>query len=250
LLCLREIIHPRKISLIGVIIQEEEYGRTTVSTPSSIVLTPREILKLQLPIFTFTNHNNHTASGNEGTSPRTINITGEEVLGWFVSRLNGQTNPPSPIPSSENMSASSSARPALTKRTSTRGINEKPAAAVRRPLEPEKMAEKINSLLLNDVITIENSIRVKEALKTANKAWLFQFLKMDGLQNLISMLLKFQSMDDKEPNELRIQYELLLCVKSAMNSQSGLDLMIGQPELVASLALNIDSEDSAICTQV
>jgi len=98
-------------------------------------------------------------------------------------------------------------------------------------------------------ISLENSIRVKEALKTATKAWLFQFLKMDGLQNLITMLLKFQGMEDKEPNELRIQYELLLCVKSAMNSQTGLDLMIGQPDLVASLALNIDSEDSAICTQ-
>jgi hypothetical protein len=148
------------------------------------------------------------------------------------------------------MSSSSTARPSLTKRTSTRGINDKPSSSLRRPQEPEKMAEKINSLLLSDVITLENSIRVKEALKTATKAWLFQFLKMDGLHNLISMLLKFQSMDDKEPNELRIQYELLLCVKSAMNSQSGLDLMIGQPELVASLALNIDSEDSAICTQV
>ena len=64
------------------------------------------------------------------------------------------------------------------------------------------------------------------------------------------MLLKFQGMEEKEPNELRIQYELLLCVKAAMNSQHGLDLMIAQPDLVASLALNIDSEDSAICTQV
>ena len=153
------------------------------------------------------------------------------------------------------MSSSSTTRPSLTKRTSTRAINDKPttpssATPVRRTQEPEKMAEKINSLLLNETITLENSIRVKEALKTATKAWLFQFLKMDGLHNLLSMLLRFQSMDDKEPNELRIQYELLLCVKSAMNSQNGLDLMIGQPELVASLALNIDSEDSAICTQV
>lgn len=151
-------------------------------------------------------------------------------------------------------STSSTTRPSLTKRTSTRAINDKPSSTatppVRRTQEPEKMAEKINSLLLNEMITLENSIRVKEALKTATKAWLFQFLKMDGLHNLLSMLLRFQSMDDKEPNELRIQYELLLCVKSAMNSQNGLDLMIGQPELVASLALNIDSEDSAICTQV
>lgn len=150
------------------------------------------------------------------------------------------------------MSAPPASRPSLQKRTSTRAISGKnePSTPSRRPPEPEKIAEKINSLLLCDIITLENAIRVKEALKTATKAWLFQFLKMDGLHNLLSMLLKFQSMDDKEPNELRIQYELLLCVKSAMNSQNGLDLMIAQPELVASLALNIDSEDSAICTQV
>lgn len=144
------------------------------------------------------------------------------------------------------MSSSTSSRPSLTKRTSTRAIDKKPEPKK----EPEKVAEKINALLMAETITLENSIRVKEALKTATKAWLFQFLKMDGLQNLVSMLLRFQGMEDKEPNELRIQYELLLCVKSAMNSQTGLDLMIGQPDLVASLALNIDSEDSAICTQV
>lgn len=137
-------------------------------------------------------------------------------------------------------------RPSLTKRPSTRTVDKK----IEIKKESEKVAEKINALLLNDLITLENSIRVKEALKGATKAWLFQFLKMEGLQNLVSMLLKFQGMDEKEPNELRIQYELLLCVKSAMNSQTGLDLMIGQPDLVASLALNIDSEDSAICTQV
>jgi hypothetical protein len=142
--------------------------------------------------------------------------------------------------------SSSAARPSLQKRSSTRGVL---AAKPEMKKEPEKIAEKINGLLLNETITLDNAIRVKEALKTATKAWLFQFLKMDGLQNLISLLLKFQSIDDKEPNELRIQYELLLCIKSAMNSQTGLDLMISQPELVASLALNIDSEDSAICTQ-
>lgn len=144
------------------------------------------------------------------------------------------------------MSNNAPSRPSLTKRPSTRTIDKKPEIKK----EPEKVAEKINALLLNDIITLENAIRVKEALKTATKAWLFQFLKMEGLQNLVTMLLKFQGMEDKEPNELRIQYELLLCVKSAMNSQTGLDLMIGQPDLVASLALNIDSEDSAICTQV
>ena len=143
---------------------------------------------------------------------------------------------------------SNAPRPSLTKRPSTRVIDKKINSEVKK--ESEKVAEKINGLLLNEIISLENSIRVKEALKTATKAWLFQFLKMDGLQNLVNMLLKFQGMEDKEPNELRIQYELLLCVKSAMNSQTGLDLMIGQPDLVASLALNIDSEDSAICTQV
>jgi hypothetical protein len=146
-----------------------------------------------------------------------------------------------------SMQPPSSSRPALQKRSSTRGVLPSTKPEIKK--EPEKIAEKINSLLLNETITLENAIRVKEALKSATKAWLFQFLKMDGLHNLISMLLKFQSIDDKEPNELRIQYELLLCVKSAMNSQTGLDLMISQPELVASLALNIDSEDSAICTQ-
>jgi hypothetical protein len=46
-----------------------------------------------------------------------------------------------------------------------------------------------------------------------------------------------------------VQFELLLSIKSAMNSQVGLDIMIRETDLVSSLALNIDSFDSAVCTQ-
>eukprot|EP00602_Paraphysomonas_sp_CaronLab_P002468 CAMPEP_0185037280 /NCGR_PEP_ID=MMETSP1103-20130426/31445_1 /TAXON_ID=36769 /ORGANISM="Paraphysomonas bandaiensis, Strain Caron Lab Isolate" /LENGTH=549 /DNA_ID=CAMNT_0027575185 /DNA_START=91 /DNA_END=1737 /DNA_ORIENTATION=+ len=137
----------------------------------------------------------------------------------------------------------STARPTLTRRSSTRDRR------IDTKKENDKTPDKINGLLLADSISLEHTMRVKDTIKVASKAWLHHFLKMDGLQNLVSMLVKFQSMDDKEPNELRIQYELLLSVKAAMNSQAGLDMMIDQPDLVASLALNIDSEDSAICTQ-
>lgn len=116
--------------------------------------------------------------------------------------------------------------------------------------DADKTPDKINAILLADSITAEQAIKIKESIKVASKSWLLQFLKTDGLQNLAAMLLKYQGLEEKEPIELRIQYELLLSIKAAMNSQSGLDMMIDQPDLIASLALNIDSEDSAICTQV
>jgi hypothetical protein len=116
--------------------------------------------------------------------------------------------------------------------------------------DADKTPDKINAILLADSITGEQAIKIKETIKVASKSWLLQFLKTDGLQNLAAMLLKYQALEEKEPIELRIQYELLLSIKAAMNSQSGLDMMIDQPDLIASLALNIDSEDSAICTQV
>ena len=143
----------------------------------------------------------------------------------------------------------SSARPPTQRKSSNAPASGKPKAAGEKK-DSDKSPDKINAVLMADSITAEQAIKIKEAIKVASKPWLLQFLKTNGLQNLAAMLMKYQGLEDKEPIELRIQYELLLSIKAAMNSQTGLDMMINEPDLIASLALNIDSEDSAICTQV
>ena len=146
----------------------------------------------------------------------------------------------------------SSARPPGPRKSGTAPANSAPPKpkATGEKKDPDKSPEKINAMLMADSITAEQAIKIKEAIKVASKAWLMHFLKSDGLHNLTAMLLKYQGLEDKEPIELRVQYELLLSIKAAMNNQNGLDMMIDEPDLIASLALNIDSEDSAICTQV
>lgn len=115
-----------------------------------------------------------------------------------------------------------------------------------QPLSPEAVV----LMLEDDTLSLESAIKCKTAIQQASKSWLIAFLEAGGLHNLASQLVKLQGLSDKEPEELQIQYELLLGMKAAMNDQAGLDVMVDQPDLMASLALNIDSEEAAICSQV
>jgi hypothetical protein len=109
--------------------------------------------------------------------------------------------------------------------------------------------DRLLQVLNRSSLTIEQAKEVKEVLKTANKQWLVQFLKSKGLHLLSSQLVSFHTNPDVLAGGTAIQYELLLAVKSAMNSQVGLDIMTRDTDLVSSLALNVDCFDSVICTQ-
>jgi len=109
--------------------------------------------------------------------------------------------------------------------------------------------DRLLHVLNRSYLTIEHAKEVKDILKTANKQWLIQFLKANGLHLLSSQLVNFHTNPDALAGGTAIQYELLLAVKSAMNSQVGLDIMTRESDLVSSLALNIDCFDSVICTQ-
>ena len=47
-----------------------------------------------------------------------------------------------------------------------------------------------------------------------------------------------------------MQYECLRCVKAAMNSEQGLELVTTAPEVIRTLALNFDSAHTRVCTLV
>lgn len=121
--------------------------------------------------------------------------------------------------------------------------------APRKSVVDEKTPEKIVALLDAEDFTLDMSIKVKDAIKAAKSNWLPTFFELGGLSGLLLQLVKVQGLSDKTQDEMRIQFELLLAVKSVMSNQNGLDQMLDQPDLIASLALNIDSEDTAICTQ-
>jgi hypothetical protein len=114
----------------------------------------------------------------------------------------------------------------------------------------DKTPERIYNLLDVENITLDIAKKVRETIKHATKQWLFKFLDLGGLQSITFQLVKVQGLSEKTPDEIRTQFELLLSVKAIMNNQIGLDMLIDQPDLVASVALNIDSEDTSICVQV
>ncbi len=143
-----------------------------------------------------------------------------------------------------------------TKKIEPRKLEEKPL--VKKTLEDkanvkkveDKSPDRIIRLLDCEEISADVAKKVKEAVKTSSKSWLFQFLDLGGLQSISFHLIKVQGLSEKTTDEIRTQFDLLLSVKAIMNNQTGLDIMIEQPDLVASVALNIDSEDTAICIQV
>lgn len=141
------------------------------------------------------------------------------------------------------MSSSLRSRPSssTTKTPHSPGANRKGSS--------DDKLDRLLHVLNRSSLTIEHAKEVKDILKTANKQWLIQFLKAKGLHLLSSQLVNFHTNPDALAGGTAIQYELLLAVKSAMNSQVGLDIMTREADLVSSLTLNIDCFDSVICTQ-
>jgi hypothetical protein len=112
-----------------------------------------------------------------------------------------------------------------------------------------KPSQYVDMLEEEEYVSLDQAMDLKVTLRGCSKAWLVKFYDLGGLQALVDMLTAFQSLTDKTDEELRIQCELLKALKAAMNNQLGLDQMIRAPELVASLALNLDCEDVSICRQ-
>lgn len=113
----------------------------------------------------------------------------------------------------------------------------------------DEKLDRVLNVLNRSTFSLAHAKEVKETLKAANKQWLVQFLKAKGLHLLSTQLLNFHTDPAVLAGGTATQYELLLGVKSAMNSQQGLDLMARETDLAASLALNLDSFDNAVCTQ-
>ena len=70
------------------------------------------------------------------------------------------------------------------------------------------------------------------------------------IHRIIVRLEKIEGEPDKNEEELQVQSTLLKCVKTAMQNQVGIDRVTDDTVLVDALALNLDSEDAYICTQV
>eukprot|EP01036_Dinobryon_divergens_P011316 gene11316-15225_t len=87
-------------------------------------------------------------------------------------------------------------------------------------------------ILLAEELTPTQATAISNVLCGASEVWVNDFLELEG----------------KDVDKLRVQFELLNATKYAIEKK-GYDELADQPELVALIALNLDSEDSTICTQ-
>ena len=106
--------------------------------------------------------------------------------------------------------------------------------------DPEELQELLN--FLREDMTLDQAREIRKAMQIASDSWLHSFIEIGGLKVIIGTLASINGIANRNTDKLRIQYELLKAVKAAMNVQSGLEEVTIQPELVALVALNLDSE--------
>ena len=141
----------------------------------------------------------------------------------------------------------------MRSRTTSNGPNSRvqtPQGGLRKTSSDEKL-DRLLDLLNRPQLKLDHAKEVKQVLKSMNhdKKWLVQFLQAKGLHLLSAQLVNFHTNPDVVVGGTDVQLELLLCMKSAMNSQLGLEVMTQEADLVSSLALNVDCADPVICTQ-
>ena len=136
-------------------------------------------------------------------------------------------------------------------RSSSSGVSSKAQSSlgIRKSVVSEDKLDKLLHVLNRSTLTIDHARDVRETLKSADKKWTINFLKAKGLHLLSVQLVNFHTNPTVLTDGPNIIYELLLAVKSAMNCKLGLDIMIRDPDLVSSLALNIDCHNVVVCTQ-
>eukprot|EP01041_Mallomonas_annulata_P003111 gene3111-6114_t len=103
-------------------------------------------------------------------------------------------------------------------------------------------------ILLAEELTPTQATAISNVLCGASEVWVNDFLELEGMKQLVNALAKTHAIAGKDVDKLRVQFELLNATKYAIEKK-GYDELADQPELVALIALNLDSEDSTICTQ-
>ena len=97
---------------------------------------------------------------------------------------------------------------------------------------------------------VEQVEALKLTMRAADSEWLDDFYNAEGLRVIVERLGEIECLVNKEDDDLRLQSELLKCLKAGMNHEAAIDKIKTNPALVPALALNLSSEDVYIATQV
>jgi len=110
----------------------------------------------------------------------------------------------------------------------------------------KNFAENLLSAYIPNYDTV---VELKSALRQADKKWLDGFYDVGGLTAIVLRLSDVEVIENK-PNEiLKVQVELIKCLKESLNNQGGIEFLAVRPEVVGILALNLGSEETLICSQ-
>ena len=104
-------------------------------------------------------------------------------------------------------------------------------------------------LLLTEEITANQAYEIRTVFSKASDSWIDEFLEMDGMKQFVSALANVNSVSTSQIEKFKVQFHLLKAIKPLIENK-GFPDFITQPELVALIALNLDSEDASICSQV
>ncbi|XP_063596837.1 inverted formin-2-like [Penaeus indicus] len=98
--------------------------------------------------------------------------------------------------------------------------------------------------------TVSNYSGLKKLMEVAGEDWLEDFLNLDGLGVLFESLERLSDRGFSSIADAILQLECVLCVKTVMNSTSGLEYIINNDDYTRKLAKSLDSRNMLVKKQV
>ena len=113
-----------------------------------------------------------------------------------------------------------------------------------------KDSKMLKSLFNEKVLDIKKLLELKSLLSTANKEWMIEFLKNDGILLIFDSVEFLLSRVPMSELDAALLFELIACCKVVMNNGLGMDATLEMPRSLDLIALSLRFEWKPIALQV
>ncbi|KAK9766452.1 hypothetical protein K7432_004474 [Basidiobolus ranarum] len=105
---------------------------------------------------------------------------------------------------------------------------------------PEYYVQKISQTEVR-YIPLKLFVSLRVSLATQPISWVHHFLELSGLKLLSDTLISLGRKSNKKDNDLQIEFEIIKCLKSMLNTKWGAQEALEQPKVIINITYSLDS---------
>ncbi|KAK9688408.1 hypothetical protein K7432_014412, partial [Basidiobolus ranarum] len=105
---------------------------------------------------------------------------------------------------------------------------------------PEYYVQKISQTEVR-YIPLKLFVSLRVSLATQPISWVHHFLELSGLKLLSDTLISLGRKSNKKDNDLQIEFEIIKCLKSILNTKWGAQEALEQPKVIINITYSLDS---------